>query len=129
MGTKISALSTAPDALAGDELVAIVQDGVTHSVPCEQLGGGAAGAVDDSGSLDYGRGVTSTAKNSTGVYTVTLATVRDLGTWVPVVALSGTAAGCIAWEITSTSAFKVRTFDASAVATDYGFSFKVEVIG
>jgi hypothetical protein len=128
MGTKITEMTTAGE-LDGDELVPITQGGANRSVAAEQLGGGPAGVVDDSGSTDYSRGVTSTGKDSTGVYTITLATARDLGTWVPVVALSGTAAGCIAWSITSTTTFKVRTFDAAAVATDYGFSFAVVVIG
>lgn len=124
---KISELTTAPDAIDGTELVPLVQDGTTYSVACEEIGG-PAGIVDDSGSLDAGRGAT-TGKDSTGVYTVTLTRARTLGTWAPIAVIAGSASGRIACEVTSTTTFKVRTFNTSDVATDYSFNFTVVVFG
>ncbi len=91
-----------------------------------------------SGKISSGGGVTGSptsytaSKDSTGVYTITAdgppGTVFGGSSTAYVVqaTIQGSTAGQITVENTSTSAFKVYTFNASGVAADRAFNFTVK---
>ena len=131
MPVKISEL-TAATSLDGDELVPVVQDGVTKYATASMLGAnGPCCAVDESGGSPMfviSSGFASVSKNSAGNFTLTLSEAYTLGTILPVVALSGGTAGMCAIEVASTTTFTVRTWNSSAVATDLDFHVMCTVL-